>query len=111
MSCYLEDHPPRRSQFRRIRRRKPSGVTVLHTAESMLDLIGEDTGAEGVARFICGRTDPGSYHDLVDSDSAIQLVPYDAEAFQDGTGTNPHALSISWAIRGDGLATPDARAP
>ena len=99
MSIYLLLNPPRRSQFRRVRRQRPSGVTVLHSAENMLDLMGEDSGAESVARFIRDRTEPGSYHDLVDSDSALQLVSYDAEAYQDGTGSNPHALSISWAIR------------
>lgn len=95
---YLVMYPPVRSQFRRGRRKDPSGVTVLHTAESVTDLAGPDTGAESVARFIRDRTTPGSYHDLVDRDSALQLVPYSAEAYQDGTGTNPHAMSISWAI-------------
>lgn len=95
---YLVMYPPTRSQFRRGRRKDPSGVTVLHTAESITDLAGPDTGAESVARFIRNRTTPGSYHDLVDRDSALQLVPYSAEAFQDATGTNSHALSISWAI-------------
>lgn len=104
MPALLEKRPPRRSQYRirkdrPHRRQTPSGVTVLHSAESMLDLIGADTGAEGVAEFIRTRTDPGSYHDLVDSDSCLWLVPYEAEAYQDGTGTNPHALSISWALR------------
>jgi len=95
---YLQDHPPRRSQFRAKRRQKPSGVTVLHTAENVMDTVGVDTGAESVAAFIAGRSDPGSYHDLVDKDSALQLVPYESEAYHDGTGSNPHSLSISWAI-------------
>lgn len=100
MSTYLQDHPPRRSQCRWERRQTPTGLTVVHTAESALDVIAPDTGAENVARYIATRTDPGSYHDLVDSDSALQLLPYDAEAYQDGTGSNPYALSISFACRG-----------
>lgn len=63
-----------------------------------MDDVGPDTGAENVARFIQRRDTPGSYHDLVDSDSAIYLVRYPCEAYQDGTGSNPWALSISFAL-------------
>lgn len=108
MSTYLEDHPPRIRQYRQPRRAKPSGVIVVHTAESYPDEAGPDTGAENVAAFIARRTNYGSYHDLVDSDSIIQLVPYDAEAFHDGTGSNPHSYGVSaatqahrWATLGD----------
>lgn len=99
MDAYLRRHQPRRSQFRSPRRQKPSGVTVLHTAENVMDSVGPDTGAEAVAKFILNRDSPGSYHDLVDSDSGLYLVRYSDEAFQDGTGSNPHALSISFALR------------
>lgn len=95
---YLQDNPPARAQYRAKRRARPTGCTVVHTAESVLDSVGPDTGAENVAGFIRRRTDAGSYHDLVDSDSNIQLVPYGAEAYQDGTGSNPWALSISFAL-------------
>lgn len=97
MAAYLVDNPPRRSQYRRPRRAAPSGLIVVHTAESTPDTIATDGGAEAVARFIRNRSDPGSYHDLVDSDSVLNLVPYDAEAFGDGTGSNPHAYSVSVA--------------
>lgn len=112
MDAYLRRHPPRRSQFRSPRRQKPSGVTVLHTAENVMDTVGPDTGAEGVANFIVNRAEPGSYHDIVDSDSGVYLVRYGDEAFQDGTGSNPHALSISWALRASdwGRLTPAKRA-
>jgi hypothetical protein len=85
---YLVEFPPARSQFRP-RRAKPSGVVCLHTAEG--------TGASNVARFIRGRSDPGSYHDLVDDRQRIQLVRFTDEAFGDGTGSNPHAYHLSWA--------------
>jgi hypothetical protein len=98
---YLIDNPPRRSQYRRPRREEPSGVIAVHTAENAPDLVAFDGGAEAVARFIRDRSDPGSYHELVDSDSGINLVPYDAEAFHDGTGTNPHSLGLSFATRAD----------
>lgn len=99
MAAYLIDNPPRTRQFRRPRRATPSGVIVVHTAESFPDETGPDTGAENVARFIANRSDFGSYHDLADSDSLIQLVPYDAEAFHDGTGSNPHSYGVSAATQ------------
>lgn len=99
MAIYLETHKPKRTQFRRPRRAKPSGVIVVHTAESVMGSVGPDTGAENVAAFIARRSDPGSYHTLVDSDSRVRLVRYDAEAYGDGTGSNPHAIHISFACR------------
>lgn len=108
--AWLDDHPPARSQFRRPRRERVSGVIVVHTAENPADLTDPDTGAEGVANFIRTRDTPGSYHDLCDSDSTVNLVGYDAEAFQDGTGSNPHALSVSAAVRTvDWAGMPTAR--
>lgn len=98
---YLLDHPPVRDQFRRTRREDPSGVVVVHTAESTPDTVATDGGAEAVARFIVARTTPGSYHVLVDSDSRLQLLPWDMEAYQDGTGSNPHAVGLSVATRAD----------
>lgn len=99
MAAYLIDNPPRIRQFRLPRRATPSGVVVVHTAESFPDETGPDAGAENVARFIRDRTNFGSYHDLADSDSLINLVPYDAEAFHDGTGSNPHSYGLSAATQ------------
>lgn len=94
---WLEYHGTVRDQFRSPRRDRLRGVIVVHTAESVMDTVGPDTGAENVARFIAGRTDPGSYHDLVDSDSFINLVDYDDEAYHDGTGSNRWSLGLSFA--------------
>lgn len=99
MSAYLIDHPPRVQQWYARRNRPLTGCTVLHTAESVMDTVGPDTGAENVADFIRTRGAPGSYHDLVDSDSVMHLVPYEHGAFHDGTGSNNWALSISFACR------------
>lgn len=96
---YLELHPPARSQYRRPRRAEPSGAIVVHTAENAPDLDGPDGGAEGVARFISTRTDPGSYHTVVDADSIVRVVPFDAEAYGEGTGGNPYALHLSFAVK------------
>lgn len=96
---YLVDNPPARSQYRSPRRARPTGCIVIHSAENAPDINPPDTGAENVARFIQGRSTPGSYHDLCDSDSTINLVHYSDEAYQDGTGSNPWALSVSGAFQ------------
>lgn len=98
MVAYLIEHPPRVRQFR-TRGTKPSGVVVVHTAESTPDWVGPDSGAEAVANFIANRSDYGSYHDLADSDSLIQLVPYHLQAYHDGTGSNPHSYGVSGATQ------------
>lgn len=96
--AYLIAHPPRQRQFRE-RGTTPSGVIVIHTAENTPDWVGPDTGAEGVASFIQGRSDFGSYHLLVDSDSTVRLIPFHLQAYGDGTGSNPHAIHISAATQ------------
>lgn len=95
---YLEDNPPRRSQFRVGRRQPVRSVIVVHTAESGTDRVGADPRAENVSRFIRDRTDAGSYHLVGDADSIVQLVRFENEAFQDGTGSNPWAIGISLAM-------------
>lgn len=98
-NAYLDTNKPRRAQFREPRRAKPTGCVEIHTAESVMDTVGPDTGAESVAKFIQGRNDPGSYHRLVDSDSIVSLVRFGCEAYGDGTGSNPWAIHISAACR------------
>jgi hypothetical protein len=99
--AWLLEHPPVRDQFRRTRREAESGVVVIHTAENTPDTVATDGGAEAVAQFIRTRTTPGSYHTLTDSDSRLQLLPWDMEAYQDGTGSNSHAVGLSVATRAD----------
>ena len=104
MGYYLFDNPPRRRQGRPRRayngRTGPSGVVVVHTAEGVMDTVGMDTGAENVAGFISRRGDAGSYHELVDSDSHVSLLPDDWEAFHVAAdGHNRHAWGISAACR------------
>ncbi|MEL6983709.1 MAG: N-acetylmuramoyl-L-alanine amidase, partial [Actinomycetota bacterium] len=107
---YLEDNPPARSQFRVGRRDPVKSVIVVHTAESGTDLSGPDAKAEGVASFIRGRSDAGSYHLIGDSDSIIQLIRFDNEAFHDRTGSNRWAIGISLAMNAaDWSGLPAAR--
>lgn len=98
MTAYLVANRPKVRQFRE-RGTTPSGVIVVHTAESTPDWVGPDSGAESVARFIRDRSDYGSYHDLCDSDSIVDLVPYAMQAYGDGTGSNPHAYHVSAATQ------------
>ena len=95
---YLESNRPRIDQFRVGRREPVRSVIVVHTAESGTDRFGSDPRAENVARFIRDRRDPGSYHLIGDADSIVQLVRFENEAFQDGTGSNPWAIGISLAM-------------
>ena len=96
--AYLDDHPPARRQFR-ARAEKPSGLIVVHTAESVMDTVGPDTGAEAVADFIRRRSDPGSYHRLADSNSRVDLVRFSQAAYGDRTGSNEFGIHISFALR------------
>ncbi len=95
---YLEDNPPTRSQFLTGRRDPVKSVIVVHTAESGTDPSGADTKAEGVASFIRTRSTAGSYHMIGDSDSILQLIRFENEAFHDGTGSNRWSIGISLAM-------------
>lgn len=63
-----------------------------------MDLDGDDTSAEVCASFIANRADYGSYHRLVDSDSIIDMLPFEYEAWQDSE-TNNWAVGISAAVQ------------
>lgn len=101
MTAYLVANTPRRPQYRKPRRANPTGTCVLHSAENVPDLRPPDEGAEKIASFIQGRTDAGSYHKIADQDTRIQLVPFEWEAFGDGTGSNPWAIHLSLALRAE----------
>lgn len=74
-----------------------------------MDLDGGDDSAENCARFIANRADYGSYHRLVDSDSIVDMLPWEYEAWQDSE-TNPWAVGISAALSASRwLEVPPAR--
>lgn len=103
MGYYLLDHGATR-QYRTSRRAAVNGQITLHTAESILDLIGVDSGAENVAAFIARRADYGSYTLLGDRDSIITMAPFsyetwhDATRYPDGTRANSRSIGISLAM-------------
>lgn len=98
MPVYLSTHPPARRQFEMSRGRNPTGVIVVHTAESVPDFNPPDDGAENVARFIATRADPGSYHSLADSDGIVRLCEYAWLAYGCRVG-NAWSLHLSAACR------------
>lgn len=109
---YLLNYNPGTPQYTFPRRgaNKLSGTAIVHTAECAADNIGEDTSAEGCANMIANRSDYGSYHRLVDSDSIINMLPWEYEAWQDSE-TNNWAVGISAALRtSDWLTMPQDRA-
>lgn len=98
--AYLDDHPPARDQFREPRREVISGVVGVHSTEGVMDDVGTDTGAENVSGFISRRTDAGSYHEPVDSDSYVSLVRDECEAYSIAVdGHNRHTWNVSFACR------------
>lgn len=96
---YLLNYNPGTQQWGYPRRGASlSGTCIMHTAECAADNIGEDSSAETCASFIANRADWGSYHRLVDSDSIVNMLPFEYEAWQDSE-TNPWAVGISAALR------------
>lgn len=77
MGYYLLDNPPASQQFWPSRNNGLSGGVVIHTTEG----AGGDTAAENTAAFISRRSDPGSYHMIVDTDSSVAMMPDDYVAF------------------------------
>lgn len=100
MGTYLKDHPPKSPQYRSPRRQTLIGVIGVHTTEGVLDGQGPDMGAENTASYISIRKDPGSYHDIVDSDSWVHVVDYGDEAFHIATHKlNRRTTGLSFACR------------
>lgn len=105
MGFALLDRPnPNYQQYRTTRRAPISGVVIVHDAESIVDLIAPDLGAENVTGFITTRSDAGSYHSLSDSGGCIRLAPDTYETWHvaqhvNGVGYNWHAYGVSAACR------------
>ncbi len=100
MTVYLEANPnPNLRQYRNPRRAAPTGAIVIHTAENATDVNPPDTGAEAVARYISTRTNYGSYHSIVDSDTTVHVGEYGWEMFHEGTGGNRWSLGLSFACQ------------
>lgn len=77
MGYYLLDNPPASQQFWPSRSNGLSGGVVIHTTEGS----GGGSAAENTAAFISRRSDPGSYHMIVDVDSSVAMMPDDYTAY------------------------------
>jgi len=105
-SWWLYDHPnphaPVRANGIRFhgypQRQTKVRLIVVHTAENTPDTVGDDGGAEAVARYQARVERPSSYHLLVDSDSAVPMLPDQAVAFG-ARGANADGWHLSFATR------------
>ena len=97
MGYTLIDNPPASRQYG-ARYEQESGCCTQHVAVSMIDVHPPDNGAENVASFIGNRPDPGSYHEVIDSDGYVQLIPDHLRAFHvAASGVNQWSWGISYA--------------
>ncbi len=106
MGYYLLDNPPASRQFWPSRNNGITGGVVIHTTEGS----GGFTSAENTAGFIARRSDPGSYHCIVDSEpnAAVHLMPDDYVAFGvAASGYNSTCWMIAIAARSADL-NPDS---
>lgn len=79
-------------------RRGQAKVIVVHTAENIPDISGEDLGAENVARYLSTTDRQASYHTVVDADSIVRLLPHSYVAFH-VRSFNSTSLGLSFATR------------
>ena len=104
MGYYLLDNPPRSPQFYPSRSNTPTYAIGVHTSEG-------STGpgsARNLARFISQRSDPGSYHAIVDSEETIVMVPPDYTTFSvAASGYNSRTWHICLAGRSAELSPDD----
>jgi hypothetical protein len=81
-----------------------TGGVVLHTTEG----VGGDDSAENTARYISTRSNPGSYHCIVDWNSTVFLMPDDYTAFGVATPNyNSRCWNIALACKGSELNVDD----
>jgi len=109
MEFYLLNNPPATQQFYPSRNSGLSGGVVIHTTEGS----GGYSAAENTAGFISRRSDPGSYHMIVDVDSSVAMMPDDYTAFGvAASGYNSRCWMIAIGARSSDLDgnSPDTQA-
>jgi hypothetical protein len=105
MGYYLLDNPPRSPQFYRSRNSTPTYAIGVHTSEGP---TGPGT-ARNLAGFIARRSDPGSYHAIVDSEETVVLVPPSFTTFSVAVSNyNSRTWHICLAGRSADLSPDDA---
>jgi hypothetical protein len=104
MSFYLLDNPPASPQFYPTRTSTPTFAVGVHTSEGPTG----SGSARNLAAFIARRTDPGSYHVIVDADDTISMVPPDYTTFSvAASGYNSRTWHICLAGRSSELDPDD----
>jgi hypothetical protein len=105
MGYYLLDNPPRSPQFYPSRNATPTYAIGVHTSEGP---TGPGT-ARNLAGFIARRSDPGSYHAIVDSEETVVLVPPSFTTFSVAVSNyNSRTWHICLAGRSADLSPDDA---
>jgi hypothetical protein len=105
MGYYLLDNPPKSPQFYPSRNATPTWAVGVHTSEGP---TGPGT-ARNLARFISQRSDPGSYHAIVDSEETVVLVPPDYTTFSvAASGYNSRTWHICLSGKSAELSPDDA---
>lgn len=92
---FLFRNPPAVSQGRSPRRARASGVIVVHTDEAPQ----QPGGALGTASFISRRRDYGCYHVIVDSTTAVRMLPpldWETWGAASPSDTNTHAIHVAF---------------
>lgn len=72
-------------------------IGVIHTAENLPDFNPPDMGAENVAKY-GASTERASWHDTIDSDSWIRMLPHDHTAFH-VVGYNSISVGVELATQ------------
>jgi peptidoglycan hydrolase-like protein with peptidoglycan-binding domain len=104
MGYYLYDNPPASKQFYPNRQNGSSFGVIIHTTEG----VGGDESAENTAGFISRRSNPGSYHCIVDTNSTVMMLPDEAVAFGVAApGYNGRCWMIAIAARSADLNPDD----
>jgi len=104
MSYYLLDNPPASRQFYPNRNATPTYAVGVHTSEGATG----PGSARLLAKFISLRSDPGSYHVIVDSEETVYLLPPDYTSFSVAvSGYNSRTWHICLAGRSAQLSPDD----
>jgi hypothetical protein len=90
----LIDRPPASRQYGE-RHMEQTGCLTIHTSEGIYDTRPPDNGAENVDNFIHTRSQPGSYHEIVDSDTFVTCLPDHLRAFHVAA---PDVNQFAWGI-------------
>ena len=104
MGFFLLDNPPRSPQFYATRNGTPTWAVGVHTSEGATG----PGSARDLAGYISRRSDPGSYHCIVDCDETVVMVPHTYTSFSVAeSGYNSRTWNICLTGRAADLSPGD----